>query len=139
MQYTRKPLDIVNNEHGCFFYKMEVDGKCPFDDFCKDVEKVALDKKRLAAIYAMMDSFNPDLKYPAKKFRHIQSNTRGDIYEFKKDNLRVYVLVQKPDIMIVLGGYKANQNKDISKVDRLVIELPQEIRSIQQTTQDTLL
>lgn len=130
MRYNRKILDIVNNQNNCIFYKMEIDGECPFDKFTEDVERVAIDKKHLVSIYAMMDTFNPNLRYPKTKLNHINSNIRGDIYEFKKDNLRVYVLLQKPNVLIVMGGYKIDQKQDVKRVDRLIKELPKDITTI---------
>ena len=77
-----------------------------------------------------MENFSFNQKLPKEKFRPIKSIKRKNVYEFKKNNIRVYVLMQEPDMFVILGGYKADQKKDIHKVDLYTKELP-EILTIQ--------
>ena len=64
------------------------------------------------------------IRLPKTKLNHIESNDRTDIFEFKKDRLRVYVLKQKPNVFIVIGGYKATQKKDISVLKSRIKDFP---------------
>lgn len=40
-------------------------------------------------------------------------------YEFKKNDIRVYVILERPDVFVILGAYKSNQDLDIKKIDKL--------------------
>ena len=45
--------------------------------------------------------------------------------EIKKNNIRVYVIDQRPDIYIVMGGYKRDQKKkDIPRLIRKTKDFP---------------
>ena len=124
MVYSIQKFDIVHNQK-CHFYKLLIDGKCQFDEFAFEAEKIAINKKCLANIYSRMDSFDPDLKLPKEKFNHIEGGKydRKDVYEFKKDQLRVYVILIKPNIYVVCGGIKKGkkgQEKDIKNLFKAV-------------------
>ena len=113
-EYRTEIFDLVNNPD-CTFYKLYVDGKCAFDDFLEEVMRNVADCKSMKAIIAYMDSINARL-LPATIYNYIQSGERNDLHEFKKRNLRVYVIDQKPNIYIVMSGYKDNQKKDIKNL-----------------------
>lgn len=121
MLYTTVPLDQVNNPNCKFVKLVDEDGICQFDTFVEEVEKNAMDKKALSAIFASMDSYHPSLLLPKEKFRQIKWKERSDIYEFKKKNIRVYVILQKPDVYVIMGGYKNNQENDIAKIKRDIV------------------
>lgn len=117
MEYAIDIFDLVNNHNDYQFYKLSIDGVCLFDEFLKEIESISQDKKNFAKILFLMDNFSAK-PYPKQKFNHIvaNKNERTDIYEFKSDSLRVYVILQKPNIYIVRGGWKKNQQRDIDKV-----------------------
>lgn len=120
MAYSVQKLDIINNPK-CHFYKLLIDGKSQFDEFASDAEKIAANKKCLVNIYSRMDSFDPDLKLPKEKFNHIEGGKydRKDVYEFKKDQVRVYVILIKPNIYVVCGAIKKgkkDQERDITRL-----------------------
>lgn len=56
----------------------------------------------------------------------IEDSRRNDLFEFKKDRLRVYVIKQKPDIYIVVGGFKGSQKKDIKLLKSLIKDFPKD-------------
>ncbi len=125
-EYTTQPFDLVNNFR-YKFHKLYINGKCQIDGFIEDVEKSSSkkDKGSLKSIFNYMDNFSDNLRLPSSKFRHIEIANRYDVFEFKKDAVRVYVILQRPDVFIVLGGYKNNQDKDISKLSKLISEFKQ--------------
>ena len=47
-------------------------------------------------------------------------------YEFKKDRLRIFVKLLKPNILILFGGYKGKQKMDIKKINRLLDQINME-------------
>ena len=124
-EYKTEILEIVNNSN-YIYYKLYVDGKCAFDEFLKEVSRNVADKKNLEGIIAYMDFLNAQLLHNTI-YNHIQDNDRTDLYEFKKKNLRVYVIDQRPEIFVVMGGYKVNQKKDIAKLKNRVKDFPQKI------------
>lgn len=120
--YEIKDCDLVNNPNGYSFKKMYIDGTCQFDEFCEEVRASKNEYKNLVAIIALMQCFS-NILLPKEKFRQIKDLDRNDIYEFKKKGLRVYVLLCKPDVVIILGGYKKNQKKDISRLKRKLADI----------------
>ncbi len=105
------------------FYELYIDDECQFEDFCKEVAKDKPRQKTLYSIFSLMECFSCQL-LPKKKFRQIKGVGRDDIFEFKKNDIRVYVLMQKPNICVVLGGYKDDQKKDLANIKRLVKTIP---------------
>ena len=122
-EYSTKLFDLTNNPNYTY-YRLFVDGKCEFDDFLQEVNKNVADKKNMNAIIAYMDSLSAQL-LPSIIYNHIESGERHDLYEFKKKNLRVYVIDQRPKIYIVMGGYKSTQKKkDIPRLIRKTKDFP---------------
>lgn len=122
-EYSTKLFDLTNNPNYTY-YRLFVDGKCEFDDFLQEVNKNVADKKNMNAIIAYMDSLSAQL-LPSIIYNHIESGERHDLYEFKKKNLRVYVIDQRPNIYIVMGGYKSTQKKkDIPRLIRKTKDFP---------------
>lgn len=78
-----------------------------------------------ANIIAYMDIISDSIRLPSTKFNHVVDSNRKDIFEFKKDRLRVYVIKQKPNFFIVIAGYKGTQKKDISKLKSLIRDFPE--------------
>ena len=122
-EYSTKLFDLTNNPNYTY-YRLFVDGKCEFNDFLQEVNKNVADKKNMNAIIAYMDSLSAQL-LPSIIYNHIESGERHDLYEFKKKNLRVYVIDQRPNIYIVMGGYKSTQKKkDIPRLIRKTKDFP---------------
>lgn len=119
--YSYEPLEGVDNST-CRFVKLKKGDKCQYDEFERSITQSS-DKESLEAIYALMNRYDPRKPLPPKKFRHIKGGGPKDIYEFKNDNIRVYVRVIFPELVVVLGGYKNNQKKDIAKVKNIVKDL----------------
>lgn len=121
--FDRRLFDIVRG-HRLRFYKLVVNGKCPFDDFCDEVSLNERDKKSMNSIFAYMNLVaSENLKLPKEKFRHIIGTGIDNLYEFKKDCVRIYVILEEPDVYILVGGYKANQKRDIKYASNIAEEL----------------
>lgn len=121
-EYRKEILDIINNPD-CTFYKLYVDGKCDFDEFYNNISRNLADRKSMDIIVYYMDSLSARL-LPSTIYNHIIDNNRIDLYEFKKNNLRVYVIDQRPNIYVVMGGYKNKQKQDIAKFKNRVKDFP---------------
>lgn len=123
MKYRIEPYEAVNNSTFTF-YKLYVDGKCLFDEFCEEVNLNDKDKNALKKIHSYMDNLGTSLM-PKTKFNHVKDGKRSDLFEFKKDSLRVYVIKKNPSVYIVVGGYKATQKKDIKRFKERIKGFPE--------------
>ena len=121
-EYETEILKLVNNPNYTF-YKLHVDGKCNFDEFYEEVAHNVADMKSMAAIIAYMDSLSAQL-LPSTIYNYIHDKARTDLYEFKKKNLWIYVIDQRPNIYVVMGGYKGNQKRDIANLKEKVKDFP---------------
>lgn len=123
MDYSREKYDLVFNDE-YVFYKLTINKHCQFDEFVVEIEKNIRDCKSFHGIIALMDSFSSRMMLPKTKFRYINIKDRHDVFEFKKDNIRVYVIKGKRDITIAMGGYKNEQKKDIERLGRNLRDYP---------------
>ena len=115
-KYELRKFEPVNNKT-YQFHEVSVNGKYLFQEFVENL-KDQRDIKKLINIYSYMDMLSASM-LPKSKFRHIEGLKRNDVYEFKKDDIRVYVIMQRPSVFVVLGAYKGTQNKEIKRIDKL--------------------
>lgn len=68
------------------------------------------------SIYLYMDSVANMKSLPHSKFHPLDTNNADGYreYEFKTKHLRVYVIKQHGGKIIVMGGYKNSQKRDIA-------------------------
>lgn len=103
------------------FYKLGIDGKCDFDEFCEAFE-TADEKKILLTLYAIMDSVANLSLLPKTKFRELKGRKRSDKtkdYEIKKDTIRIYLFKDVVGNIVVFGSSKQNQKEDIARLRKL--------------------
>lgn len=95
------------------FDKLKVDGVCPIDVFTDNLEDQY--ESEMGSIYAYMDMVANQESLPHNKFHPIDKNNTDGYreYEFKTKHLRVYVIAQPGGKIVVMGGYKNSQKKDI--------------------------
>lgn len=113
-------LDVINNGNGFVFYKLVINDVCQFDLFVEGLKRIPRDMKSLHSIFAYMDMFSKTIMLPCSKFRQIKNIERKDVFEFKKDNIRVYVILKDYDVYVITGGYKNKQDRDIEEIARQV-------------------
>lgn len=121
MTICKIPFDLVHNDEYAF-YKLVFNGKCHFDDFCKEVETVATRRKAFANIIQYMGLFRRSRRLPCTKFNIIRGLKRNDVYEFKSNDLRVYVVIDFShcDVYVALGGDKGEQKRNIARLSGLL-------------------
>ena len=71
-----------------------------------------------------------DARLPKEKFNSIKHDKNAIGYEFKKKDLRVYCLKPASNVVVVFGGYKKNQEKDVKRLQRIVEEVKDEIEEL---------
>ena len=93
------------------FEKLLVDGVAPFDAFEEDLE--SKDRRSLEKIYFYMNEVANNRPLPATKFKDVTPRReRVKEYEFKDGDLRVYGISKFGGKIIIIGGYKNQQEKD---------------------------
>ena len=121
-EYKTEVLDIVKNP-SYTYYKLYVNDRCYFEDFYNEVMEDVKGSNDMASIVGLMENLGAQL-LPAAKFNHIHDAKRSDLFEFKKNKLRVYVIKQEPVISVVMGGHKNEQKSDIAKLKKRVKDFP---------------
>ena len=96
------------------YYKLVVDEECQFDNFQSILQKSSI--KSLTKIFRYMEWKQDGHSLPKDKYRQLQPTQEVPDYEFKGDNIRVYNIDIEGFGIIILGGFKGNQKKDISKL-----------------------
>jgi hypothetical protein len=94
------------------FEKLLINDTCQLDDYEKNLEKKY--KNELSMIYLYMNEV-ANLKYPPDaKFKDITPPKEiVKEYEFRTKHLRVYAIKKENGKLIVFGGYKNRQNKNL--------------------------
>ena len=98
-------------------YKLHIDELCMFDEFEEEIEKKGQYEEELYAIYSLMEDVADNKLLPKEKFRDITINKKEKFkeYEFKSKHLRVYAIKAPDGKVVIMGGYKNRQKKDIKK------------------------
>ena len=120
--YTIENCDLIKNHHGYTFQKLVKNGSCQFDEFVCEATRVIANKKKIVNLISRMEYFG-DYPMPAGYIKQIKAIGYNDVYEFRKDDIRIYVKIVRPDVIIILGGYKNTQKKDIQQIKRILEQL----------------
>ena len=119
--FAVEKIEQVRDDGKIHFFKLFKDKRCFFDEFVNDIRGNSNDYKSFVSLVAIMDFMaENDSNLPSKKFNAIKKGKNVIGYEFKKDDLRVYCVKKEPNVIVILGGYKKNQEKDIDKFIRLI-------------------
>jgi len=107
---------IKTIEGNQIFEKLFIDNQCQFDDFEKEIFSNDKLNTELGKIYSYMEFVAKGESLPATKFKDITPK-KGKVkeYEFKSKNLRVYAIKKENGKIIILGGFKNRQKRDIKK------------------------
>lgn len=110
-------LDAIKGKQT--FYQLTLDNKGQLSCFGDELQDRY--KTELLTIYAYMNLLANLQTLPSTKFKDITpSNESVKEVEFKSKHLRVYAIhLKKVGKVVVLGGYKNQQKKDIPKFQSL--------------------
>lgn len=108
-------IEIEGIEGKQKFYKLEKDGICEFDVFYDKIKAQKRYYPELLTIIDKMDYVSNLGRLPKTKFRPLTpKKEQVKEYEFKTKHLRVYAIhEEKTGKVIISGGYKKDQKKDI--------------------------
>ena len=129
--FAVEKLEAVRDTGKVLFFKLVKDDVCWFDDFYEEQNKDAKHASELRAILTMMDYMaETDARFPEEKFNSIKHGKNAIGYEFKKKDLRVYCLKPASNVVVVFGGYKKNQKKDVARLEKIAEEVNDEIEEL---------
>lgn len=114
--FKKVKCDLIHNKGGFTFYKFHHGKSCQFDEFVKETSKNPQHRAELAKLIRWMEAYGTTEGFPPKYYKHIKGLGREDVYEYRDKQIRIYVKVVSPDVIIILGGYKKNQKLDIEKL-----------------------
>jgi hypothetical protein len=106
------------------FRKLSRNGVCLLDEFEKEIKDNPQYTSEFKTLLAYIELYSSGLVLPERKFREIKS-AKYKQYEFKSKNLRIYAVSGEGSKIIVTGGYKKNQKKDINQLKSISKELNQ--------------
>lgn len=120
--FAIEKMDEVKDDGELSFYKVIVNGVCLFDEFQNEIARLTPEMKSFRKILTRMNWMaESNQKLPSAKFNSIKYKQSVIGYEFKEQNLRVYVLKIDPNVFVVLGGLKKKQSSDIDKFVNLIL------------------
>lgn len=103
-------------------YELEKNDESLFKEFIKNIEKEANLFKDLARTIRIIEETANLKRYPKTKFRLLKGHRLNvKVYEAKAGSIRVYLFQEKPlGRIIVTGGKKSNQSRDLKAVYKLI-------------------
>lgn len=103
-------------------YKLAKNDVCYFDIFENEM-KTNFDKE-MNSFYQILDYVARGFNLPGTKVNSIKGYPDNiQKYEIKTHNLRVYCFIEsKSNNIIVLGGLKKNQKKDIKRFQSIIVD-----------------
>jgi hypothetical protein len=95
--------------------KLVVDDYCQYDNFITELKKTRKGASKVASLYAIIKDYADCKSLPDTKFRflHSSANEKVKEIEFKKDDIRIYGVKKDNGAILILGGYKNRQKKDL--------------------------
>lgn len=108
-EFSLKKMDAIQGKQK--FDMLVVDDICLFEEFEKNVE--AQYQTEIPTLYAYMEQVANLRSLPKTKFHPYSDGKDGcREFEFKTKHLRAYAIEQPNGKVVILGGTKAQQEKD---------------------------
>jgi putative component of toxin-antitoxin plasmid stabilization module len=105
------------------FYKLKVNDVCLFDEFCDEIQRQGNLAKQLRSALTIMERVAQNLPTSPDKFKNITENDDPvNEYEIKTKDLRIYLFRNSDGAIVVSGGKKSTQKKDINRFKNLTRE-----------------
>ena len=113
------------------FFKLVKNNKCEFEEFIEKYSRDGNLKSELIKMQSTLQNISEGKKdrIPESKFKVLKGRRKNDLvkdYEVKTKNLRLYFFTDESGRIIVLGGKKGTQKRDIKKLRSIKKEYLQE-------------
>ena len=112
--FVIKLLDEVTGRFP--FYKLIKNGKCQFDEFIDQLEKFGNMDTDIEAIFNIINRKANGHDVPPTMFKQLHGNENVKDFEVRKGAIRIYVAKYLNGYLIILGGLKPDQDRDIDKM-----------------------
>ncbi|MCF8304165.1 MAG: hypothetical protein K9I94_12875 [Bacteroidales bacterium] len=105
-------------------HKLIINDKCEFDSFIEALEhegKYAI----IGSLFATLNSVANLMRMPRTRFRELKGRRKNDSikdYEAKAGSYRLYLFKHTSGKIVVFGGLKREQEKDIKRMRKLKME-----------------
>lgn len=110
-------------QHAEPFYKLVVDGKCHYDEFCQKMEKSGNQQKALDKVQSILVQISQGRKVPTAWFQELKHRPKDDPYadyEIRSKQLRVYLFEDEEEgKIIVLGELKKGKKTQGKAIDKM--------------------
>lgn len=105
-------------------YELCKNGQSLFESFVEEIEKNGNLFDKLAGAIRIIEETSNLKRFPRSKFREIKGHSLGcKVYEVKSNIIRVYLFhEEKTGRVIITGGLKSNQLKDIKSILKIIKE-----------------
>ncbi len=119
MKYRLLRIEEIEGRQSVF--KLECNGSCQFDEFWDKIEIEGNFASELDTIQSRLEDIANGKLLPKNKFRDITpKKIKQKEYEIKTHNLRIYLTkLDNQGKLIIFGGQKNSQQKDINKFRRI--------------------
>lgn len=113
IKFGLKKIESIHSKQQ--FDQLEIDGRGILDLFEKELKGTTY-QSELKVMLTFMEHLGNGGILPETKFKNITAAKESvNEYEFKSKHLRVYAIQKSGGKIIVLGGYKKTQKRDIIK------------------------
>ena len=96
------------------FFQLSINGRFPFTDFCNEIEHDGNQRGHLIRIWRIFQEMADGFQFETNIVKPLKGGLKNE-FEIKRGPLRVYFIKDPEGHIIILGGQKKNQSKDISK------------------------
>lgn len=104
-------------------FELLVNGESLIQKFSLKVEKDGNLIKSLVTAFKTIEHSCNDFRLPSNKWKVISdSKLPCKLYEAKKGDIRVYLFQDTTGRVIVSGGLKGNQKKDIARIKKIITD-----------------
>jgi hypothetical protein len=121
-KFAFKKVEEIN----CYqdIVKLEIDGSCYFDQFQEEIYRSKSQYiSELGMVLQYIERDGNGKRVADKKKDITPGKARIKEYEYRTKHLRVYAIRQKDGKIIILGGYKNKQKRDIRKFRKIKKQL----------------
>lgn len=112
-------IELDESDIICNFYSLNINGRDKYDEFKTFCEKNNfLDELIKIQTLIITIAKGEEYKLPQTKLRQLKRGKKDKIpdFELKTKHLRLYFIKESNDRIVILGGKKTNQKKDINKL-----------------------
>lgn len=104
------------------FRKLSRNGKCFLNQFEDEIKDNSQYYSEFKTLLSYLEYYSTGAKLPVVKYKEL-SVKKHKLFEFRSKNLRLYGIPASNGRVIIMCGYKKNQDKDLNRLEALLKEL----------------